>query len=235
MTTQRELTTRFVASVGPAPAGKRVEIKDTLVKAFTLRVTDKGAKSYIMDLRWPASMCIKRRIGNADIMPLAEARDIAREWLRLVEKGIDPEQVKQHRVAEEARARATPFEARRRGLHRGVARHQEARREGRAGDPARAGLPLARAPRDPDHPRRRDGNGGGDQGPGQVRDGAPRLVACEADMAVGHTPAKHALRHNDEPNARGLAEDCHRQEGPARSRALRRRAGGSVAHTRPDG
>ena len=61
-------------------------------------------------MRW----CLGRRTvkrGNADVMPLAEARDIAREWLRLVEKGIDPEQAKKQREAEEARARATPFEA----------------------------------------------------------------------------------------------------------------------------
>jgi len=64
-----------------------------------------------MNMRWPGgTMSIRRKIGDAAVMPLAEARDIAREWLRLVEKGDDPEKGKKQREAEEARARAVPFE-----------------------------------------------------------------------------------------------------------------------------
>jgi integrase len=110
-TKQLELSTRFVASVKPAAPGKRDEYRDTVVKNFALRVTDRGAKTYLLNMRWPGGkMTIRRRIGDAGSMPLAEARDIAREWLRLAEKGIDPEVAKKQRAAEEARARATPFE-----------------------------------------------------------------------------------------------------------------------------
>jgi integrase len=111
-TTKKKLTSRFVASAGAAAAGKRDEYRDTEVRAFGLRVTDRGKKSYIMDLRWPGSrMPTKRTIGDATIMPLATARQIAREWLELVAKGIDPEQAKRQREATEAQERAITFEA----------------------------------------------------------------------------------------------------------------------------
>ena len=111
-TIRKKLTSRFVDSVKPAPAGTRLEIRDTEVKAFALRVTDRGKKSYIMDLRWPGSKApAKRTIGDARIMPLATARAIARQWLELVEKGIDPVAVKRQREAEEARERAVTFGA----------------------------------------------------------------------------------------------------------------------------
>jgi integrase len=111
-TIKKKLTTRFVASVKPAASGERDEYRDTEVRAFALRVTDRGKKSYIMDLRWPGSTApAKRTIGDAGIMPLADARAIGREWLELVEKGIDPEAVKKQREAAEARDRAITFEA----------------------------------------------------------------------------------------------------------------------------
>jgi integrase len=111
-TIRKELTARFVATVGPAAAGKRDEYVDTQVKNFALRVTPNGAKSYVMSRRWPGGkMTIKRTIGDAGIMPLATARDIAREWLRLASLGIDPKRAKEQREAEEARDRAVTFAA----------------------------------------------------------------------------------------------------------------------------
>jgi integrase len=111
-TPKLKLTPAFVKSVKPAAGGKRDEYRDTEVRAFGLRVTDRGKRSFIMSLRWPGSkMTIKRTIGDADIMPLADARKIARSWLELAEKGIDPEQAKKQREAEEARDRAVTFAA----------------------------------------------------------------------------------------------------------------------------
>jgi hypothetical protein len=81
-TIKKKLTPRFIASVKPAGGGKRDEYRDTEVRAFALRVTPNGKKSYIMDLRWPGSkMPAKRAIGDASIMSLADARAIARQWL----------------------------------------------------------------------------------------------------------------------------------------------------------
>ena len=77
-TIKKKLTPRFIESVKPAAAG-RDEYRDTEVRAFALRVTPNGKKSYILDLRWPGSKApAKRTIGDAGIMSLADARQIAR-------------------------------------------------------------------------------------------------------------------------------------------------------------
>jgi integrase len=124
--------------VKPAPAGKRLEIRDTEVAHFALRITERGVKSYIMAKRWPGGkMTIKRTIGDAKIMSLADARKVARSWLELAEKGIDP-QVQARKEAEaEARDRGTTFAALAEdfiaedlaGKRRGARDAQEIRRE----------------------------------------------------------------------------------------------------------
>ena len=108
----KKLTPRFIASVKPAAPGTRLEIRDTETRAFALRVTDRGKKSFVMDLRWPGSKTpAKRTIGDADVMSLADARAIARGWLELVAKGVDPKAAKRQQEAEEARERAITFGA----------------------------------------------------------------------------------------------------------------------------
>jgi integrase len=139
MPTQKlKLTPAFVASVPPAPAGKRDEYHDNEVAHFALRVTDRGAKSYIMAKRWPGTkMTSKRVVGDAGIMSLKDARKIARDWLELAERGIDPEQARKQRETEEARSRAVTFAAVAEdfiaedlaGKRRGVADAREIRRE----------------------------------------------------------------------------------------------------------
>jgi integrase len=111
-TEKKKLSSTFVASVKRAPPGKRLEIRDTEVAQFALRVTDRGVKSYIVAKRWPGTkMTIKRTVGDAGVMSLADARKIARSWLELAEKGIDP-QVHARKEAEAiARDRGTSFAA----------------------------------------------------------------------------------------------------------------------------
>jgi integrase len=88
---RRKFTDKFVRSLRGAPPGKRIEHWDLAVPSFGVRVTDKGHKTYILYLRWPGSRVPTRReIGNADRLPLAAARTRAREWLAMVELGIDP-------------------------------------------------------------------------------------------------------------------------------------------------
>jgi integrase len=111
-TIRKKLTPRYIASVREAPPGERLEIRDTEVRSFALRVTDRGKKSYILDLRWPGSKTpAKRFVGDAAIMSLANARAEARRQLELVAKGIDPKAAQRQREAEEARERAITFEA----------------------------------------------------------------------------------------------------------------------------
>jgi hypothetical protein len=72
------------------------------VHSFGVRVTDRGHKTYIMYRRWPGSRTATRReIFNADEITLKDARDIAREWLAKVARGIDPQAEKRQRDTEE--------------------------------------------------------------------------------------------------------------------------------------
>ena len=115
---QKRLTPRFINSVKKATDGTRAEFRDTEVKAFALRVTESGAKSYVMNMRWPGSKVpMRRTIGDAAMMTLADARKIAREWLALVEKGIDPREKAREEAEAEARERAITFASVAVGLH----------------------------------------------------------------------------------------------------------------------
>lgn len=170
-TIKKELTARFVATVGQAAAGKRDEYVDTQVKNFALRVTPNGAKSYIMSRRWPrGKMTIKRTIGDAGIMSLADAREKAREWLRLCSLGIDPKRAEEQREAEEARERAVAFEVVAEDF---ITEDLAGKRRGAADarDPARAHPDMGKAAGSQHHAGRRARVDRGDQGSRQAGDG----------------------------------------------------------------
>ena len=109
---EKKLTPTFVEGVKAAPAGRRDEYRDTLVRGFALRVTPKGVKSYVLSCRWPGTkMSVRRTVGNADVMSLADARKIARDWLEFVELGIDPQEQARKEAEASARTRGTTFKA----------------------------------------------------------------------------------------------------------------------------
>jgi integrase len=104
------LTDRFVRGLKPAPAGKRIEHWDTRIDGFGVRVTDKGAKSYVLFKRWPPSGVPSRRlIGDAEVLTLADARQIATEWIRLITLGKDPKEEKEKARQDELRKRTITF------------------------------------------------------------------------------------------------------------------------------
>jgi integrase len=81
---------------GLEPTDKPFEIMDLDVRGFGIRVMPSGVKSFILFRRFPGSKHPARRtLGTYGEISLAEARDKAREWNALVEKGIDPTKEKQ--------------------------------------------------------------------------------------------------------------------------------------------
>jgi integrase len=107
---KRLLTDTFVRGLKPAPAGKRFEFWDTKVPGFGVRVTDAGAKSFVLYTRFPPTNAPGRRaLGDASRMGLAAAREKARKWLDLVEQGRDPRDVDRKAQLEEQRSRRTTF------------------------------------------------------------------------------------------------------------------------------
>ena len=109
MSTPVTLTAKFIASRQPAAPGQRAHYWDALVPGFGLRVTDRGAKSFVVYRRWPGSRAPARRtIGDVKSVTLAEARDKAREWITLAERNVDPaEQQRQSKIAEQRRRQST--------------------------------------------------------------------------------------------------------------------------------
>ncbi len=76
------------------PAGKsNLEIWDTDLPSFGLRVGRSGRKTFFIRYRENQQQ-VRLKIGNASLYTLAEARDIAREHFRNIEKGEYPKRLK---------------------------------------------------------------------------------------------------------------------------------------------
>jgi integrase len=89
---KKPLTERTIAAARPAEQGKRKLIWDALVPGLALRVTDTGAKSFVLVTRFPpgAAHPTPRSLGSVGTISLAAARDKARAWLKLLGEGVDP-------------------------------------------------------------------------------------------------------------------------------------------------
>jgi integrase len=86
----KKLDARVVANA-KAPKSGRLELWDTLLPAFGLRVTDKDARTFCVMYRAPEDGRQRRlKIGDARVMSLGEAREAARDALRKVAYGVDP-------------------------------------------------------------------------------------------------------------------------------------------------
>ena len=125
---KRALNDRTIKALKPAKAGQRDEIADAGMPGMVLRVTDKGTKTFALVARYPGSDNPTRRaLGEYPALGLAEARDKARRWLALIDKGIDPKiEAERERVAE-LRKNADTFAAVAEKL---VARKLKAQRRG---------------------------------------------------------------------------------------------------------
>lgn len=107
------LTDKTVKSLKPAAKGTRYDVMDEAVPGFGVRVTDNGAKTFVLVTRYPVPNSLaknhpsRRALGEyrndeGDTGSLALARQKAKEWRALVKKGIDPrEQLKTEQAAAE--------------------------------------------------------------------------------------------------------------------------------------
>lgn len=95
------LTDIAILKMHPPEKG-RLEIMDSIVSRLALRVTERGHKSWSVGYRYNGRLR-RYTIGDYPTFGVAEARDEAREALRLVSKGEDPaylkkEKIKSHRT-----------------------------------------------------------------------------------------------------------------------------------------
>jgi integrase len=101
---RKNLTDRLLHSL--QPKADHYDIMDVVVPPLGIRVLKSGKISFTLNGRFPGSPHFTRRaLGSYGELTLAEARDKARKWLRLIERGIDPqqEQEQQRRAAERER------------------------------------------------------------------------------------------------------------------------------------
>jgi integrase len=85
------LTKKKLDALRPAPAGERYEIMDANVPGLGIRVTDKGKRTFVLVGRFPGGNNPTRRaVGEYGALTLEAARQKAREWIALVQRGTDP-------------------------------------------------------------------------------------------------------------------------------------------------
>jgi integrase len=94
---RRKLTDLSVTNLKPPKTGQ-LDITDTLLPGFTLRITSKGRRTYSL-LYWFNGKKVRYTVGDAALMTLADAREAARAALRQVARGVDPAAIKKARRA----------------------------------------------------------------------------------------------------------------------------------------
>jgi integrase len=83
-----KLNAKMIERLKPV-AGKRMAYHDTMVRGLTLRITERGAKSWSV-LYYHRLRLRSLTLGSVDAIGLADARERAREVLRRASKGNDP-------------------------------------------------------------------------------------------------------------------------------------------------
>jgi integrase len=118
----KKLNARSVKSLKPT-LGKRMDYHDTEVRGLTLRITERGAKTWTVLYRH-GKLSRRKTLGDATVIGLADARERAREDLRRAAKGEDPAADKeQSRKAETIGDLATDY------IERHAKRHKKSWRE----------------------------------------------------------------------------------------------------------
>ncbi len=109
---KRNLTDRLLKSLKPARPGQRIEIMDSDVPGFGVRVTDTGARTFVLVHRFPGSRHpTRRKLGTVGAISLADARQKARDWLGLIGQGKDPSEEEQRAHRDLQRLQANTFSA----------------------------------------------------------------------------------------------------------------------------
>jgi len=109
---KKTLTAPTIKRFPPAPPGKRVEHFDAAFPGFALRITDKGEKSFILFTRLNGKQ-VRLTVGTAQLedggpgLSLADARQVARDWVIRCQLGEDPRVIKKA-AAEAAKMLAQP-------------------------------------------------------------------------------------------------------------------------------
>jgi len=109
---RKELTATMIARIKAPAAGQRLWVADTVVPGFGVRVTEKGSKTFVLRTRYPGETNASRReIGKVGEIDLADAREKARGWLKLIAEGKDPARVEEEQRRSQVAKDATTVNA----------------------------------------------------------------------------------------------------------------------------
>jgi integrase len=107
---KKRLTDRTLQTLKAAPTGSRYDVMDTDVRGFGVRVDDQGRKAFVLITRYPGSSNPSRRVvGEYGVMTLADAREKAREWRKLIAAGTDPRTEEDRQKRAELRRQENSF------------------------------------------------------------------------------------------------------------------------------
>jgi integrase len=107
------LTDRFIDSDKRTPAQGRTDYMDGIVPGLALRVTSNGHRSFVLVARYPVNPKnpTRRALGEYGEITLEDAREKARGWLALIQKGVDPKVEEARQRAAEQRRQVNTFAA----------------------------------------------------------------------------------------------------------------------------
>jgi integrase len=106
------LTDRLLKSLAnkPAPKGKHYDKRDGAVPGLVVRVSETGRRTFVLLTRFPGKKNPTRRaIGEYPRIGLDAARQEARDWLKLIARGIDPAIEKERRATAENQRQEISF------------------------------------------------------------------------------------------------------------------------------
>ena len=107
---RKTLTDRLLRSLKPETA--HYDVMDTIIPSMGARVLKSGKISFTLHGRFPGGGAFTRRaLGGYGELSLLEAPDKAREWLKLIEKGIDPQAHEEQQRRAKERERQNTFAA----------------------------------------------------------------------------------------------------------------------------
>ena len=94
---------------GFKPQAASYEIADAVVPGLFIRVQPSGFKGYTLHARPPGKSFTRLAIARYGEKPLADVRDIARDWLRKISEGNDPKTSAQRERIETIKQREITF------------------------------------------------------------------------------------------------------------------------------
>jgi integrase len=91
-TKRKSVTDRTLKALKKAPDGKPYDVKDSEVSGLRVRVMGSGQRTFVLLARYPGSPNPTRRaLGAYGDISLEQAREKARDWRKLIRRGVDPQ------------------------------------------------------------------------------------------------------------------------------------------------